>query len=154
MRNWIVFLVGFFLIFTSGLMPEKDIREDMVVINVEVPVRVMFKGEPVDNLKRTDFKLFENGKQIPINGFNIIRKRISGQKIEFDSERKQYYEPRLFALVFSLVQYNRDLEKGLTHMFDKVLKESDKLLVLINNKLLSFNDLKKRMKYLARLIKN
>jgi len=144
MRNGIVFLFVFFLIFTSGLLPEKDIREDIVVINVEIPVRVMFRGEPVDNLKKSDFQLFEDGKAIPVNGFNIIRKKISDHKLEFDSERRQYYEPRLFALVFSLVQYNRDLEKGLIHMFDKVLKESDKLLVLINNKLLTFNNLKKK----------
>ncbi len=39
---------------------DKTIREDMVVINVEVPVRVMHKDKAVDNLKKSDFKLFEN----------------------------------------------------------------------------------------------
>jgi len=129
-----------FVIFSQG----KIIREDMVVINVEVPVRVMHKGNPVDNLKKSDFRLFENGKELSINGFNIVRKKISSQSIGLDSERKQFYEPRLFSLVFSLVQYNRDLEDGLIHIFDKVLKKSDKLLILINNKMFSFNDLKKK----------
>ena len=142
MRNGIIFLAGFFLIFTSGLRPQKDIREDMVVINVEIPVRVQFNGKPVDNLRKSDFRLFEDGKEIPINGFHIVRKKISEQKIGFDTTRTEYYEPRLFSLVFSLVQYNRDLEKGLKHIFDRVLRKEDKLLVLINNKLLSYNDLR------------
>ena len=145
MKNISVILLLIFCVFSVGLFTqEKEIREDMVVINVEVPVRVMHKGKPVDNLKKSDFKLFENGKELSINGFHILRKKISSQSIELDSERKQFYEPRLFSLVFSLVQYNRDLEDGLTHVFDKVLKKSDKLLILINNKMFSFNDLEKK----------
>ncbi|MCK5005160.1 MAG: hypothetical protein KAS21_08730, partial [Candidatus Aminicenantes bacterium] len=118
MKNISVILLLIFCVFSVGLFTqEKEIREDMVVINVEVPVRVMHKGKPVDNLKKSDFKLFENGKELSINGFHILRKKISSQSIELDSERKQFYEPRLFSLVFSLVQYNRDLEDGLIHIF-------------------------------------
>ena len=49
----LIFIFSFCAIF---LYPqEKEIREDMVVINVEVPVRVMHKGQPVDNLIKSDF---------------------------------------------------------------------------------------------------
>ena len=141
MKYFTSFVLVFFC--TFFLIPqEKEIREDMVVINVEVPVRVMHKGKPVDNLKKSDFKLFENGKEIDINGFNIVRKKISSQSIELNSERKQYYEPRLFVLVFHLVEYNQHIRKGLEYMFEKVLRESDRLMIMANNKLLKFNDLK------------
>ncbi|MCK4942314.1 MAG: hypothetical protein KAS65_01995 [Candidatus Aminicenantes bacterium] len=39
------------------------IREEVRVVNVEVPVRVVYKGKPVANLKRSDFKLYESGKE-------------------------------------------------------------------------------------------
>ena len=158
MRVFLYIAVLLSIVFSTGLVPqEKEIREDMVVINVEVPVRVMHNGKHVDNLKKSDFRLFENGKELSINGFHILRKKISSQSIELDSERKQFYEPRLFSLVFSLVQYNRDLEDGLIHIFDKVLKKSDKLLILINNKMFSFNDLKKKdeaFKFIKKHLKN
>ncbi|MCK5220727.1 MAG: hypothetical protein KAR14_04040, partial [Candidatus Aminicenantes bacterium] len=122
------------------------------VINVEVPVRVMHKGKPVDNLKKSDFKLFENGKEIDINGFNIIRKKISSQSIELDSERKQYYEPRLFVLAFSVTNFNRFYEKGVRYFFDTVLRKEDKLLVFANNLTLTCNDLKDKKKTLEEII--
>ena len=131
---------------------EKDIREDMVVINVEIPVRVMFKGKPVDNLKKSDFKLFENGKKLPINGFNIVRKKISSQSIELDSERKQFYEPRLFVLAFSVTNFNDFYEKGVRYFFESVLRKEDKLLVFVNNTTLTFNDLKEKDKTLSSII--
>lgn len=143
MKYLMIFLSLYFIILQSEILAQdKDIREDVVVINVEVPVRVMYKGKPVDNLKKSDFILFEDGKPIKINGFNIVRKKISSQSIELDSKRKQFYKPRLIALVFNLVNYNKHLEKGLEHVFERILKESDKLIVLANNKLLTFNSLK------------
>jgi len=138
----LMMLIFSFIIFSQ----EKDIREDVVVVNVEVPVRVMFKGKPVDNLKKSDFRLFENGKELQINGFNIIRKKISSQKIDLDSERKQFYNPRFFVLAFSVTNFNRFYKKGVRYFFDNVLKETDKLLVLINNTTRSYNDLKDKAK--------
>jgi len=145
MKFSIVFILFMILLrLPSTLAQEKQIREDVVVINVEVPVRVMYKGKPVDNLKKKDFKIFENGKELSINGFHIVHKKISSQKIELDSERKQFYKPRFFVLVFSLVQYNHHLVKGLDFLFSKVLRETDKLLVLANNQLIVFENLKNK----------
>ena len=138
---------------TLFLIPqEKEIREDMVVINVEVPVRVMHKGKPVDNLKKSDFRLFENGKELPINGFNIVRKKISSQSIELESEREQFYKPRLFVLAFSVTNFNRFYEKGVRYFFDNVLRKGDKLLAFVNNTTLIYNDLKEKEKVLNEII--
>ncbi|MCK5003999.1 MAG: hypothetical protein KAS21_02880 [Candidatus Aminicenantes bacterium] len=153
MKNISVLLLIVFCVFSVGLFSqEKVIREDMVVINVEVPVRVMHKGKPVDNLKKSDFRLFENGKVIDINGFNIVRKKISSQSIELDSEREQFYKPRLFVLAFSVTNFNRFYEKGVRYFFDNVLRESDKLLVFVNNLTLTYNDLKDKRKTLEDII--
>jgi len=154
MKNVLVILLLVILVFFVGLFAqEKEIREDMVVINVEVPVRVMHKGKPVDNLKKSDFRLFENGKEIDINGFNIVKKKISSQSIELDSERKQYYEPRLFVLAFSVTNFNKFYEKGVRYFFDNVLRETDKLLVFVNNTTLTYNDLKEKDKSLNEILK-
>ncbi len=153
MKNVLVTLLLVVFVFFAGLFSQdKEIREDMVVINVEVPVRVMHKGKPVDNLKKSDFRLFENGKEININGFNIVKKKISSQSIELDSERKQYYEPRLFVLAFSVTNFNRFYEKGVRYFFDTVLRKEDKLLVFVNNLTLTYNDLKDKRKTLEDII--
>ncbi len=153
MRNFILIIIFILSVLCFFNLPaEKNIREDMVVINVEVPVRVMHKDKAVDNLKKSDFKLFENGKELPINGFHIVRKKIASQKIELDSERKQYYEPRLFVLAFSVTNFNRFYEKGVRYFFDNVLRKEDKLLVFVNNTTLTYNDLKEKGKTLSNIL--
>ncbi len=153
MKNLTVILLLVFCLFSIGLFAqEKEIREDMVVINVEVPVRVMHKGKPVDNLKKSDFRLFENGKEIDINGFNIVRKKISSQSIELDSERKQFYEPRLFVLAFSVTNFNKFYEKGVRYFFNTVLRKEDKLLIFVNNATLTYNNLNSKQKILEEII--
>ncbi len=73
---WLFLLFLFVYTFLlTGFTQEKDMREDIVVLNVEVPVRVMYKGKLVDNLKKSDFRLFENGKEQEINGFYLVRKK-------------------------------------------------------------------------------
>ena len=54
----------------------KPIVEKVTVTNVEVPVRVLYKGEPVADLTKDDFSIFENRKRVEINGFFIKRKKI------------------------------------------------------------------------------
>ncbi len=148
----VILLLAISLFYTGLFSQDKEIREDMVVINVEVPVRVMHKGKPVDNLKKSDFRLFENGKELSINGFHIVRKKISSQSIEIDSERKQFYEPRLFVLAFSVTNFNRFYEKGVRYFFDNVLRERDKLLIFVNNATFTYNDLKDKGKILEDII--
>ena len=147
-----MFLIGFFVFSQIGFAQEEDIQEDMVVVNVEVPVRVKYKGKLVDNLKKSDFKLYEDGKQIDINGFNIVRKKISSQKIELDSERRQVFKPRFFVLAFSVTNFNRFYKKGVEYFFEKVLRKGDNLLVFVNNTTLSFNDLDDKNKIFSEVI--
>jgi len=135
-------IIFIFLIFVC-LWPQEDdkIKETVDVINVEVPVRVYHKGKPVDNLTKADFKIYENKKLQKIHGFHIKRKRIKLQSLELSAEKKESYAPRYFVLVFRLTNFQDDLQKGLKHIFDTILKETDQLMIFVNNKSTFFRDL-------------
>ena len=63
MKYFMSCALAFFCFFSFGIFSqEKEIREDMVVINVEIPVRVMYKGKPVDNLKKSDNARHKKGE--------------------------------------------------------------------------------------------
>ncbi len=142
MKKLLVLFILFFCFFSLGIFPqEKEIREDMVVINVEVPVRVMHKGKPVDNLKKSDFRLFENGVEQVINGFYQVRKKIKKQQFGLSSERVEEYEPRYFVLVFRLYKKTNSVDKAVKYLFNNILIKSDKLLLFINDKTLYFDNI-------------
>jgi len=44
-------------------------REEIDVVNVEVPVRVFLDGLPLADLQKDDFRLFEDNEPQAINGF-------------------------------------------------------------------------------------
>lgn len=51
-------------------------REEARVVVVEVPVNVVDRdGKPVENLKAEDFEIFDDGKQQPITGFEVLDQR-------------------------------------------------------------------------------
>jgi len=139
----IICLIGFLLgaVDLTAQQEEEEIRETVKVVNVEVPVRVYYKGKPVDNLTKADFKLFENRKRQDINGCILKRKKMKLQKLEMTAEQEKSWESRFFVLVFRITHYNEYIKKGLQHIFDKVLKEPDELLVFVNDRTASFKNL-------------
>jgi len=123
---------------------DKIIKEFVEVVNVEVPVRVFYKGKPIDNLKKDDFILYESGEKQRINGFYQIRKKINSQNVVLDSERIEIPKSRYFVLVFHITDFTPELQKGIKYLFNKVFHERDILLVFINDKTLFFKKLGKR----------
>jgi hypothetical protein len=128
-----------------GVQSQEDeitTTETVSVVNVEVPVRVFLKGEAVDHLKKTDFKLYEGGEEQEINGFYLKRKKI---RIQNQSPKIEKGEPilksRYFVLVFRITKFNEQLQKGLDYVFNKLLMENDQLMVFINNKSIFFKSL-------------
>jgi hypothetical protein len=103
-------------------------------VNVEVPVRVFSKGVAVDNLNKDDFKLYENRKQQIIHGFYKVKKTIKKQMSEAIKEASPVFQPRYFVLVFRLLQFNEELEKGLDYIIKEILREDDQLLVFANDR--------------------
>ncbi|MCK4763386.1 MAG: hypothetical protein KAW12_14400 [Candidatus Aminicenantes bacterium] len=120
---------------------EEKIREEVSVTNVEVPVRVFYKGKAVETLTRKDFKLFEDKKLQAINGFYLKRKKIKIQNIGLTTQKQEAepVPPRFFVLVFRLTSYNDEIKKGVEHLFEKVLRDEDHIMAFVNDKTLLLN---------------
>ena len=132
---------------------EKKIREDVIVVNIEIPVRVMFHGKPVDNLKKSDFRLFENGKEQKINGFYMVRKKIKGQRFDLSSDISKVYKPRYFVLAFRIYSVTKSLTDSLKYFIKKILRPDDRLLVFINDKTLFFKSVKHKSVLIGIILK-
>ncbi len=116
--------------------------ESIRVVNVEVPVKVFYKGKPVDNLTKNNFRIFENGKQYDINGFYIKKKGLVRKNISEDViETKGLMSSRYFVLVFKISDYNKKLHEGVEYLFRNVFRESDQCLVFINDRSIFFKSL-------------
>ncbi len=144
--GFLIFFLSLFLInhlYSIGSSGEKpnDIIETVNVTNFEVPVRVFLKGVLVDNLTKKDFLLYEGGKKQKINGFYILKKKIAVSDDFSSDSKKGVGKGRYFVLVFRISEFNNQLKKGLNYVFDKVLKKTDQLLIFINDKTLSVNNL-------------
>ncbi|MCK5056182.1 MAG: hypothetical protein KAT34_05975 [Candidatus Aminicenantes bacterium] len=140
--GFVTFFMAVGIFISAQPVPEQEqepVREEVKVVNVEVPVRVFLKGKPVDNLSRDDFKLYEGKTLQVINGFNIKRKKIKLQEIGLEVEKIQ--PSRYFVLVYRVTQYSPPMKEGLKHIFDNVLTERDELRVFVNNKNLYFANL-------------
>jgi len=135
---------------------QRPIIEEVTVTNVEVPVRVMYKGEPVLNLKKSDFTVYDNNHKVEINGLFLKRKKIT---VPYDSEKIESpvitsTTPRTFVLVFSITDFNEYLVKAIDHLFANVLKPSDHLLILANEKTIDYPKIINSKTITAELIEN
>ncbi|MFC2141258.1 hypothetical protein ACFLQP_03065, partial [Acidobacteriota bacterium] len=116
-KNCLILCCFVFMCFPSSILPhpgqttqEKEhepIVEKVTVTNVEVPVRVLFKGKPVDDLTKADFTLFEDNQKMEINGFFVKRKKI---KITQPPGSPPALPPRTFVMAFNITSYNKYFE--------------------------------------------
>lgn len=119
----------FFAIFGYAQTQEKII-EKVEVTNIEVPVRVFFKGKAVTGLKKSDFTLFVNGKERDIHGFYEFKKKIAAP--ETPTLQKKESPSRLFLLIFNICHYNPNAVLILDIFFDKIFRKNDRLMVITN----------------------
>jgi hypothetical protein len=141
-QGLLLIIVCFILGYLAGPAqqdPEK-IREEVRVVNVEVPVRVMFENKPVSGLSRSDFKLFENGKEMEIQGFFPVRKILKREQFDLTANREEKRKPRYFVLVFRISDYNRELKKSIQYFINNLIDPQDKLLLFINDKTMYFGE--------------
>ena len=133
------------------------IVEEVTVTNVEVPVRVIFKGQPVTDLKVEDFKLYENRKKMKINGFFLKRKAIdldtsTGTQVSGEVVQSEGNKPRTFVLVFNVVNYNKYFQEAMDHLFDNFLRASDRVMVFANNTTREYPDLSNKSGVKAQVV--
>jgi hypothetical protein len=146
MRRIILYIAIFFTAAVFSGLAQQPVREEVKVVNVEIPVRVFYKGHTVNNLSRNDFKLYEDKKLQDISSFNIVRKRI---KVPDSNITK----PRYFVLVFRVYNYNRQFREGVRYIFDNITVKNDSLLILANNKSMFIDSVDDKEKALSRVEK-
>ncbi len=141
----------------SNYSSDNVVREDLVITNIEVPVRVFYKGKLVDGLKKSNFKLYEDNKLMDINGFFVNKKKIgsTNEKKNIGNFQKTKAAPRFFVLAFQITDYNDSFKKGVSYLFNNVLRDNDQVLIFVNNKTILMNKIlpDKRKVYLEKVIK-
>jgi hypothetical protein len=143
-RSFVIQLSGLFLLLGMVLytplaadlqQEQQPIEEEVTVTNIEVPVRVLYKGKPVGDLTKSDFAIYENKKKMAINGFFVKRRKIKIDPPEVNRTDigKTLLQPRMFVLVFNVTSYNTYFQEAVDYLFDHILHPTDHVIIFANN---------------------
>jgi hypothetical protein len=137
-KKILVYLMTFCFVFLFALNfnpahGQQRPEEQVTVIAVEVPVRVLQKGQVVRNLTKEDFEIFANGLKQEITGFEIRLRKISKELSQAEMEAKQ--EKRLFLLIFNIFDYNDTVGEAIDHFFEQFFSPGDQLVILTENRI-------------------
>lgn len=112
-------------------------------ISLDIPVRVFDEDRLVEHLTALDFRVLAEEKPLRVTGFQIKRKRMKVENVPVSS--------RYFVLSFKVHDFNQQIQDSLNYLFDKILKKTDQLLVCVNAKTLSFENLEEKDKVCTRI---
>ena len=140
MKNWLgtwVLLVFSVFIWAGNDGQDKtkrkaDVNESVDVINVEMIARVQKQGQPVGGLQKEDFTLTENGREVKINGFREVRRRISAPPADGETKAPavQKSPGRLFVLCFWLWDRQAAYAEALDHFFRDIYRPGDNVILV------------------------
>jgi hypothetical protein len=106
----------------------QELRHEVSVVNIEVPVRV-FRGEVfVDNLTINDFEVLENGKPQTIEAVYLIKK--TDIRREEGKTGRPPQVARQFVLFFEMSDYLAEIDKVIDYFFREVILPGDSLIVI------------------------
>jgi hypothetical protein len=117
-----------------GLAQHKP-QEEVTVTAVEIPVRVLLKGQPVRDLTIDDFEVYENGVLQKLTHVEIVSKRITSpenQPVEPSPLPAQPLKPRrrVFLLILSVFDYTEAVGEAVDYLFGKVFRPGDRIMVV------------------------
>jgi len=142
-----IILLFFLLNLNINLVPgQQKPQEEVTVIAVEVPVRVIRKGQVVKNLTKEEFEVYENGVKQEITAFEVVSRKIFIPQ----EERKTYQKKRLFILILNIFDYNEAVGEGIDYFFENVFQQGDQFIVLTEGRLLDIQ----RSKNISEVILN
>jgi len=121
-------LLGVFLP-APAQQEDKQVVEQMEIINVRVPVRVYLEGKPARGLTIDDFTLYENGREKRLTGFDVVSRKI---KVTTDAPAESL-PSRLFVLVFKITDINPKVDEALDYLFKDIFHRGDEILVFFND---------------------
>jgi len=132
----IVVLLSFILASLPGRAQDKP-GQAVTVTAVEIPVRVLHKGDVVKGLAKEDFEVYENGVRQDITGFEIVSRRIVAETAVPAGGLAIPAKPKLFVLIFHIFDYGDAVEEGIDYFFQSVYSPGDRLMVLAEDRLLN-----------------
>ena len=116
-------------------------QEKVTVTAVEVPVRVLRDGQPVRDLTKEDFEVYENGVKQAITHVEIVSQRISGlpglapapgRPVEAPKPKK-----RIFLILLSVFDYTENVGSAIDYLYQKVFRPGDRVLVVSETQVLN-----------------
>jgi len=122
----LVIFVAILLFLTSNPAFHQE-QHEVVVTNVQVPLRVFEGDRFVPDLNMADFEVFEDGKPQDITALYLTR---NGQIERMDATRD--YMPmvdRQFYFVFQVMEYNPKMTEAIEYFFDHVYQPGDDLVI-------------------------
>jgi VWFA-related protein len=118
-----------------------------VVVNIEVPVRVMRKDAFVDGLTLADFEVYENGVRQPLEAVYLIKnKEVLREEVLPGASPPPPQKVRNYVLYLDLKEHLPKIEEAIDYFFSDVLGDKDALFVVTPAKTYKF-----RSEYLARV---
>lgn len=130
MKKHILLPLGIFLIFFSFIFgfqkqkkPIPQEKHEVEVRLILVDVIVTKDGEFVKDLTKEDFELYEDGKRVPINSFELIS--FGERRLEITEERKMAKPPsvprkRLVVLFDGINSWEKELKQGIEKIIDEL----------------------------------
>lgn len=134
------FLILFISLMTIVLIPaprKRQIQEEVTVVAVEVPVRVIQKGQTIKNLTKEDFEVYENGVKQVITAFEVVSRRISLPKETSPDKMKIPPKKRIFFLIFNIFDYNDAVGEAIDYFFENIFRRRDQIIILTEDRLLN-----------------
>ena len=133
---------------------QEKLVERLTVKNIEVPVRVLDGKMLVTDLTQEDFILIEGKDEVPLTGFFVKRKMMGQTGTIEDTKQAPKQAARTFVLAFQITTFTDDLQKAVDHLFDKILRPEDQLMVFANNSTRTFKSIGNPQQIKALLIED
>jgi VWFA-related protein len=106
-------------------------QHESVVVNIEVPVRVMKRNSFVDGLTMADFEVYEDGVRQPVEAVYLIKdKEVLREEKAAGAAPPRPRTSRNYVLYLGLKEYLPRANKALDHFFDEVIGPGDTLFVV------------------------
>jgi len=132
-----LFFAFFFLqvLNSKPIQEQEKPQEEITVIAVEVPVRVLQKDRFLKDLTREDFEIYQNGMKQEITGFEVHSRKIAISKDIPEEELKIEPEKRLFILIFNIFDYQENVGEAIDYFFDNFFSPGDQLIILTEDRI-------------------
>jgi VWFA-related protein len=139
-------LCAFIVLVAAGQDVSRPLQHESVVVNIEVPVRVLKKNVFVDGLTLADFEVFENGVSQPVEAVYLVKDRqVLREEKAAGATPPRPRNVRHYVLYIDMKEYLPKVGDALDYFFNDVLAPEDSLFIVTPVKTYRF-----RSEYLAR----